>query len=342
MLSLLARLIVSSVLIVLSSVATTFWSYARTNDIVKVAFIGDSGAGHDFRNVLQLIKRQGTHMVLHQGDLGYEDSSAADFIKAIDDVLGASFPYFASRGNHDRDWEETYQPILARRAADVGAVCTGDYGQNAACKYSGLFFILSGGGDKGSKFENTRYIQEQLASDSSTWRICSWHRNQKEMQIGIKSNTVGWGPYEACREGGAIIATGHAHSYARTRTLVSTQKLAIDADCNTPAGDSVCVARKDKAAGEPGSTFVFVSGLGGRTTRHQLRCAPTTFPYGQGPGCQGIWARIYSSSQEAKYGALFITFNVGGDPTKAKGEFINVDGEVIDSFMITATSGRSK
>ena len=337
MLSLLARLIVSSVLIVLSSVATTFWSYARTNDIVKVAFIGDSGAGHDFRNVLQLIKRQGTHMVLHQGDLGYENSSAADFINAVDDVLGPDFPYFASRGNHDLPWEDGYQPIFAQRAANVGAVCSGDYGQNSACKYRDLFFILSAGGEKGSEFENARYIQDQLASDGSTWRICSWHRNQKEMQIGMKRDEVGWGPYEACREGGAIIATGHAHSYARTRALASTEELAIDPDCNTPAGDIVCVTRKDEAAGEPGSTFVFVSGLGGRTIRPQLRCTPTTFPYGEGPGCEGIWARIYSSSQEAKYGALFITFNAGGDPTKAKGEFINVDGEVIDSFMITAT-----
>ena len=311
------------------------WADEATDPNLKVAFIGDSGAGRDFRKVLQLIKDQGADMVLHQGDLGYKDSSAADFMNAVNDVLGPSFPYFASRGNHDSGWEGGYQPILAQRAQDIGAVCTGDYGQNSACKYRGLLFILSAAAEKGSKKENTRYIKDALAADSSIWRICAWHRNQKKMQIGGKRNEVGWGPYEACREGGAIIATGHAHSYSRTRTLTSTKKLTVDPDCDTPAGDNVCVTPKDRAAGRPGSTFVFVSGLGGRQIRPQRRCTPTTFPYGQGSACKGIWASIYASSQDAKYGGLFITFNVGGDPNKAKGEFVNVDGEVIDSFTVT-------
>ncbi len=308
-----------------------------TDPNFKVAFIGDSGSGSDFRNVLRLIKKQGAHMVLHQGDLGYEESSAADFMNAVNDVLRSDFPYFASRGNHDSGWEESYQPILAQRAEKVGAVCTGDYGQNSACKYRGLFFILSGGGEKGSESENARYIENQLAPDNSIWRICSWHHNQEKMQLGSKSNDVGWGPYEACRQGGAIIATGHEHSYARTRTLTNTKKLTVDPDCNTPT--TVCVTPKDRATGQPGSTFVFVSGLGGRSIRPQRRCAPTTFPYGRGSACKGIWASIYSSSQDAKYGALFITFNVGGDPNKAEGEFVNIDGDVIDSFTVTATSG---
>ena len=103
-------------------------------------------------------------------------------------------------------------------------------------------------------------------------------------------------------------------------------KQTVDPDCDTPAGDDVCVTRKDRAVGQPGSTFVFVSGLGGRSSRHQVRSGP-------------IWASIYTGSQGAKDGALFITFNVGGDPNKAQGEFVNIDGEVIDSFTVTATSG---
>jgi hypothetical protein len=59
---------------------------------------------------------------------------------------------------------------------------------------------------------------------------------------------------------------------------------------------------------------------------------PTTFPY----GCNGEWASIYASDQGAKYGALFIEFNFGGDPNMARGQFINIDGEVIDDFMISA------
>ena len=309
-----------------------------TDPNLKVAFIADSGAWGGFRTVLQLIKDQGADMVLHQGDLGYSGLKTTEFMNAINDVLGPDFPYFASRGNNDRYWVRSYQPILAQRAKDVGARCTGDYGQNAACKYRGLFFILSAAGETGSKAENTRYIEDALAADNALWRICAWHRNQTNMQIGDKRDEVGWGPYEACREGGAIIATAHDHTYARTRTLTSMENLTVDPDCDTPT--AVCVTRRDDAARAPGSTFVFVSGLGGISRRdHQRRCTTTTFPYGQRPDCNGIWASIYSESQDAKFGALFITFNVGDNPNKAKGEFVNIDGEVIDSFAVTATSG---
>ncbi len=310
-----------------------------TDPNLKVAFIGDSGAGSGFRNVLQLIKDQGADMVLHQGDLGYSGLKTTDFMNAINDALGPDFPYFASRGNNDVGWERSYQPILAQRAEAVGAVCTGNYGQNAACKYRGLFFILSAGGETGSVSENTRYIEDALAADNALWRICAWHRNQTNMQIGDKRDEVGRSPYKACREGGAIIATGHDHTYARTRTLTSTKNLTVDPACDTRAGGEVCVTSKDATTGAPGSSFVFVSGLGGLSRRDQRRCTPTTFPYGQGADCNGIWASIYSTSQGAKRGALFITFNVGDNPNKAKGEFVNIDGEVIDSFAVTATSG---
>ena len=308
-----------------------------TADSLKVAFIADTGTGQDYRKVLQLIKNQQADMVMHQGDLGYSGPRTTGFMNAVNEVLGSSFPYFASRGNHDLDWDQSYQPILKQRAEAVGAKCTGNYGQNSACTYRGLFFILSAGGETGARLENAQYIREQLAADNSIWRVCSWHRNQKTLQIERKSSEVGWDLYEACREGGAIIATGHGHSYARTRTLKSTRDLSIDPDCDVPEGNKICVTRRDDTSGKPGSTFVFISGLGGKTRRSQVRCTPATFPYGQGRGCRGIWATIYSTKQNAEYGALFITFNVHDDPNKAVGEFINIHNEVIDSFTITAT-----
>ena len=303
---------------------------------LKVAFIADTGSGIYFRSVLQLIKQQQADMVLHQGDLGYGKSTA--FLRAIDDVLGPDFPYFASRGNHEGGWELWYQRALQQRAERAGAICHGNYGQNAACTFQGLFFVLSAGGESGPASRNARYLEQQLSADNSIWRICSWHRNRKWMQIGHKPNEVGWDLYEACRKGGAIIATGHGHYYARTRTLSNTRELSINSRCDTPAGDQLCVARANNATGEPGSTFVFISGLGGRDYHTQQRCLPVTFPYGQGRHCNGIWARIYSKKQGARYGALFITFNIEGDPYRARGEFVTVVGETIDAFTITAGS----
>src|SRR5437773_10981124 len=66
-----------------------------TEPNLKVAFIGDSGNGADFRRVLELIKSEGAHMVLHQGDFDYAEN-ARRFFGTIDSVLGSDFPYFAS------------------------------------------------------------------------------------------------------------------------------------------------------------------------------------------------------------------------------------------------------
>ncbi|MGB2694904.1 MAG: metallophosphoesterase [Dehalococcoidia bacterium] len=294
----------------------------------KVAFIGDQGLGPNAEAVLTLIQAEGADMVLHQGDLGYgsetNPQTAIDWDAQITDILGDDFPYFASAGNHDVGNWSTYQQLLDDRLALVpGATCTGDLGVSAACTYQGLFFILSGAGsipDTPDYQPHIDFIHNALAENSSIWRICAWHKNQTAVQVGSKTNEVGWGPYEECRNGRAIIATAHEHSYERTKTLSNIQTQTVDSRWPNPA--DVHVAQ--------GSTFVFVSGLGGKDIRNQDRCFPTTPPY----GCNGEWASISTSDQGADFGALFIEFNVDGNPRKANGYFKEIDGDVIDAFTI--------
>src|SRR5437667_5259227 len=102
---------------------------------------------------------------------------------------------------------------------------------------------------------------------------------------------VGLAMYEACRKGGAIIATAHLHYYARTKTLIDITNQTVDPNCNLP--QQVCVAM--------GKTFLFISGLGGFGMSGQSRCLPATPPY----GCKGEWASIYTNKT---FGALFIIF----------------------------------
>lgn len=97
-------------------------------------------------------------------------------------------------------------------------------------------------------------------------------------------------------------------------------------DPESPAPNHLTVA--------PGRSFAFVSGLGGGSIRNQKRCLPTTPPY----GCKGEWATIYTSSQHAQFGALFITFNVNGNLNKAHGYFKNISGQIVDEFDITKDS----
>src|SRR5689334_14057189 len=58
-----------------------------TDPDLKVAFIGDTANGTDFRRVLNLIKSEGAHLVLHQGDFDY-GANPAGFFSTIDGVLG--------------------------------------------------------------------------------------------------------------------------------------------------------------------------------------------------------------------------------------------------------------
>ncbi|MGH9862245.1 MAG: putative Ig domain-containing protein [Candidatus Acidiferrales bacterium] len=291
-----------------------------TSPSLKVAFIADQGLGANPEAVLQLIANEGASLVIHSGDFDYTDNPTV-WDQQIDSVLGENFPYFACAGNHDvLAWPGYQQKLLARLARISGASCEGDLGVQSACTYHGLFFLLTAPGTLGSG--HNVYIRDQLAQDRSLWSVCSWHKNQTEMQVGAKTSEVGWEPYEECRQAGALIATGNEHSYHRTRTLSSTETQTVDPQ--SPEADRLRVRN--------GATFVFVSGLGGFSIREQIRCLPSTFPY----GCQGEWAKIYTSTQGAQSGALFITFNVDGDPRKAVGEFKSIDGATVDSFTVTS------
>ena len=308
-----------------------------TDPNLKVAFIGDSGNGDGFRRVLELIKSEQAHVVLHQGDFDYDDN-ASEFFRTIDAVLGPDFPYLASVGNHDVDsWRENcwdrngcYAKFLKARMTRIGVMPDDPDldDQMYAVTYRGLklVFVGEGGARAGDKVY-APYIRNQLATDAHIWKICSWHKNQRAMQVGGKDNEMGWSVYETCKDLGAIIATAHEHSYHRTRTLTNMREQTVDATCPDP--NEICVAK-----GSPGKSFVFVSGLGGSSVRDQERCLPATFPY----GCKGEWAKIYTSTQGATFGALFIVFNVDGDPTRAQGYFKNINGQIVDRFELTVNA----
>ena len=336
-----STLILSGVLLI---VAITITSYAsgsqNANSNVpppdyKVAFIGDTDWEVEFEAVLALIKAEETDLVLHQGDFDYSKNPNGFFGK-IDAALGADFPYLGSVGNHDvTNWPSNCgmtngcyaNHFTARMAANNIMPDDPDLNdEKYAITYNGLRIVFVG--QNGNADEFAQFINEQIPVDNQAWKICSWHRNQKEMQVGAKSSQMGWAVYENCLNLGAIIATAHEHSYSRTRTLLSTELQTVDPAC--PDADALCV--------EEGKTFAFVSGLGGSPGRMdaQSRCLPTTFPY----GCNGEWANIYSTSQGSNFGALFITFHVDGDPYKARGYFKDIDGNVVDEFVVT-TKGNS-
>ena len=277
----------------------------------KVAFIGDQGLNDSSREVLQLIKGEGADMVLHQGDFDYTDRPDA-WDQQINQILGHDFPYFASIGNHDVSAWGNYQRKLQSRLDRIsGARCTGDLGVNSFCTYRGLFFVLSGVGTLGSG--HVSFIKEALASreaQEALWRICSWHKNQRLMQVGGKRDKVGWEPYEECRRGGAIIATGHEHSYSRTHLMDSFETQSI------ASTSTVHITR--------GNSFAFVSGLGGLSIRGQ----------DDQLAAKAWWAAVHTSAQGADFGALFCTFNHKAVENRGHCYFKDLNGVIADEFEV--------
>ncbi|HET6569373.1 MAG TPA: metallophosphoesterase [Rhodothermales bacterium] len=317
----------------------------------KVAFIGDTGFDSTsspvldtgFEKVLDLVKSEDAQMLAIAGDFGYEEEKnvAAGYFENINRILGEDFPVVAADGNHD-DWSQ-YMPFFQKRLERMGLPDTLISGEEYGLHFGGIDWVmLATHGDAG-------FVESHLpGAGDGDWRVCLWHKNMNDMQAGGKSDEMDWATYRACQDAGAIIATGHEHSYARTRTLTDLGNRA-DGHGATGAPDQVEVG--------PGRTFVFVSGLGGKSMR-DYECDKHED--------DTWWATVYTSNYYLQngreivkscapgtadaepvvdgytFGALFITFNAGGDPDKADAYFKNIDGEVIDSFSITRPSGLAR
>ena len=303
--------------------ALTVSTQETTPPNFKIAFIGDQYLGSNPDAVMNLIKAEGAQAVMISGDLDYTDNPAA-WETQINNVLGPNFPVFVAIGNHDvAAWAGPagYQQYLKNRFNRLGISWSGDLGVQSSFHYKGLFFVITAPGIEGgfdSGVSDT-YIRDQLAADTSAWSICSWHKDQKLMQVGGKPDETGWGVYEEAMKGGAIIATAHEHSYSRTHLMSSIINQTVANGSNSFALTK-------------GNSFAFVSGLGGNGVRPQLLGG-------------NWWASIYASTclpadpvcqPNGNFGTLFGTFNVDGQPNKADFYFKDIAGRIIDRF--TATS----
>jgi hypothetical protein len=294
---------------------------------LRVAFFGDQSVGTSAASVLQLVKREHAAMVVHAGDLSYGTTDPAGWEAQINALLGPDFPYVVAIGNHDLDdWSGPtgFSALLNKRLARTpGLLCSGTLGVQSLCRYRGLELVLSAVGVTGT--DNEWYLESTLARPGAAVRLCVWHKNQHDMQVGAKTDEVGWAAYKICAKHGAPIITGHEHSYARSYTL-------------TKIGDR---ASEHGWTGLPNlinlgedSTVVVVSGLGGHSSRIRTPDhASDTW-----------WASIYADDYQMQnglqtgtepaiqFGALFVDFNVDDDPLKARAYFKTVDDTVVDTF----------
>ena len=274
----------------------------------KIAFIGDTNAGSSFQRVLDLIKREGAQLTVALGDTVYSAGLENTWDNRVRTTLGNSDPALVVVGNHDVDdgnWSTVRTLGQARLGRQSAVSCSGTYGERATCRLNNVFIVVSGVGTRGTQSDNESFIANSLANaPAGAWRICAWHKNQRLMQVGAKTDEVGWTAYENCRQRGAIIMTGHEHSYSRTHLLSSMQNRTI-ADSTSPYTLT------------NGRTIAVVSGIGGVDIRDQELSG-------------NWWAKIYTSTQGAKHGALFGTFY----SDRAEFYLKNIDGTVIETFTV--------
>lgn len=277
-------------------------------DGVKIAFLGDTGAGSNFQSVLNLISQEGADLTLVAGDTSYSSSKDDNWDSMVRSTLGSQDPALIAAGNHDYG-DSSFNTVralgLSRLNNQSAVQCSGNYAEMMTCHIDNVSIVLSAIGSGGSRSSHESYISNSLNSlPNGNWRICAWHKNQRNMQVGGKGDEVGWTAYETCRQQGAIISTGHEHSYSRTHLLssMSSQQVASTASTFTVT---------------EGKTFAFVSGLGGIGTRDQERSG-------------NWWASIYTSTQGARYGVLFGTFY----EDRAEFYFKNINNEIIDQFTV--------
>ncbi len=260
-------------------------------------------------------------------------------------------------GNHDLHRWGGADGYMAHAAARVQRArrlaCKGITGIRASCTYRGLLIVLSGIGlrEKDGRYRKDRTLRDpsgnripraydkaaylddlrkRLAGATQRWRICAWHKNNRRMQAGGKGSAVPLEAYDICRRHGAIVATGHEHSYSRSHLITRFHPTIIHA------------APSKTLTIKPGQTFAFVSGLGGASVRPQRQ------------PCRSWWARTYVSGYHRSYrrkygdrkcpetvtnaapGALFCTFRANGVANRAECYFKNVQGAVVDRFSLTA------
>ena len=156
-------------------------------------------------------------------------------------------------------------------------------------------------------FDYVAYINASFTKYPSQWRVCSWHKNQHLMQTGDKANETGWGVYNECLAWGAMIMTGHEHSYERTYQMASLQDQII-----APGA----TATPKQLTLTPTRGFVVVQGLGGRGIRVD-----------RSPATENWWAVKDNADTKATFSSQVCKFNVNGNAKQAYCYAKNINGQ---------------
>ncbi|MGE0171265.1 MAG: metallophosphoesterase [Oligoflexales bacterium] len=318
---------------------------------LKVALTGDTDTTPGGNELMKLVKSKGANALLIAGDLNYNKGANAEtFEKQVNEYLGADFPVFVVRGNHDKPWTDKghYQDRMKKRydaLQQKGDIkWSGDPGMKSTVQYKGLA-IAAVAPSNGVSVEDSVAEIAKLASLPEAWRIAMWHENMPAFRgnagCGEGKDLVGWEVFEKAREVGAFILNGHNHCYSRSKLLSCTGGSCSKEKNECKEGPELpVVASTSDPVGlmalDEGATYVLLSGMGG----HQNGRISETGDWWakqSGSACEAGGG----SCEESDLGFVLCTFNPGGaDPRKANCEFIDIKGKVTDKYTMTTAVGQ--
>jgi hypothetical protein len=288
-----------------------------------VGMFGDQGMTTDSEGVLRMLKGQGVELILHAGDIAYDnDNQPERWLNMLQNNSG-DIHYLAAVGNHDAGeappgWGLFESHIgIFERARRLGT-CEGETGVQYVCTYKGLTVVLTAPGITGKNHDE--FIAWAFATYPSPWRICVWHKNMQSMNPGTKGDEAGWNVYEECRRQGAMIVTAHEHLYARSWEMSSFETQAVSRRTAT-LEQPTTLRTESKIDGITGTGLAIVSGMGGYSMR-DIR----TY--------DGWWAQLHGANTGADYGSLICKYNYNGDATLAMCYFMEQNGKIADTFYV--------
>ncbi len=293
-----------------------------------VALLADVGSTQNSGRVLQLIKENNADLVLHAGDLDYRDNPEL-WEMMVNELIGTDFPYYTAMGNHEYPaFEGTngYQKFWFDRLLEHNSTCIGTVGLSLMCSFNGItFFIASPWQNWPTPFisqsDLAMAIEDSFEQFGSKWRICVWHYVDSYYQLGDKPTEADIILYDTCRRSGAIILTGHEHSYARTHLMSDFE-------------NRVVVNQNSTMTISEGESIVIVSAVGGHSIRDCENNAENNPWWGS--------ALCRNTDPTLRPGVLFCDFNPNGDDERlANCWFEQIDGQIRDQFNLISSVDQS-
>jgi hypothetical protein len=306
----------------------------------KIAFVANTGSSATFTHILDLIKSEHADYVFHAGDFDLQQNPAL-FASIISSILGETYPYLYTPGDKDVETDLWYgdckkeacysNELLKKSAANDLLLEYPEVQQESsfdtyAVNLGNVHVVALGLGDldtSNTGIGTTVYapfITKIFSESEAPLKVCVFHETMYQAQIGNQIDSMGWQPFESCRQQGALIVTGGDHSYHRSKTILNYPEKMVSKVWN----------QSNMTRLEPGTSVLVNSGLGGALFSLQERCKPITPPY----GCLEEWASVFSLSQEAEPGVFFVEV-AAEQQTLAKAYFKTTNNQLIDSFSIS-------